>query len=179
MNKCQNTDCNKETKNPKYCSRSCSAVISNKKVVKHKAKIRTCTKCNSTFKRDKKHRRNTTCHKCWAEFLDTPNKTLKEYWDKKSIKNKHPSWKNSHIRALNRSWNKNLLRNGCCVCGYKTHVELAHIKPISSFSETAKLYEVNAPSNILPLCPNHHWEFDNNYLLIENILTKKEPALSD
>lgn len=167
MNTCFN--CKKETTNPKYCSRSCSAIQSNKKHKKHKPKIRTCTKCNAIFTRDKKHRSSNKCHKCYFDMFDLPNKTLKEYWEKESIKNKHPSWKNVHIRALNRSWNKKLLSNGCVVCGYKLHVELAHIKSISSFSETSKLYEVNAPENILPLCPNHHWEFDNNYLFIDNI----------
>jgi predicted restriction endonuclease len=28
---------------------------------------------------------------------------------------------------------------------------------------------VNAESNLVPLCPNHHWEFDHGLIPIERI----------
>jgi predicted restriction endonuclease len=95
--------------------------------------------------------------------------TLEQHLRRESIKDKHPSWKSAHIRNFNRSWNKDLLNLSCQVCGYKHHIELAHIKPISSFSEQDKLGVINDSSNILVLCPNHHWEFDNNVLLLTDI----------
>lgn len=54
----------------------------------------------------------------------------------------------------------------CQVCGYSLHVELAHIKPISSFSDETLLSVVNNPSNILVLCRNHHREQEHGFLLL-------------
>lgn len=53
----------------------------------------------------------------------------------------------------------------CCkACGYSLHVECCHIKPIADFDSSATLSEVNDLSNLVYLCPNHHWEFDNGHL---------------
>lgn len=54
----------------------------------------------------------------------------------------------------------------CAVCGYDNHVEVAHIKAVSSFPDTATIKEINAPDNVIGLCPNHHWEFDNGLLTL-------------
>jgi hypothetical protein len=54
--------------------------------------------------------------------------------------------------------------DSCAVCGYDKHVETAHIKAVASFPDTATIREINAPSNLVGLCPNHHWEFDNGLL---------------
>lgn len=52
----------------------------------------------------------------------------------------------------------------CEVCGYSHHVEVAHIRPVSDFSDTASIREINSIDNLIGLCPNHHWEFDNGIL---------------
>lgn len=54
----------------------------------------------------------------------------------------------------------------CAICGYNKHVEVAHIKAVSEFSDDAKLEEINSIDNLIGLCPNHHWEFDNGILKI-------------
>jgi hypothetical protein len=90
--------------------------------------------------------------------------TLADYHKKLSVSGKHPSWKNSHIRNFNRSWNKHLLDKPCSNCGYSKHVELCHIRPVSDFPESAKLSEVNAELNNIVLCRNCHWEFDHGLL---------------
>lgn len=43
MNKC--FKCDKETKNPKFCSRSCSAKINNLGIQRNKKKVRLCLNC--------------------------------------------------------------------------------------------------------------------------------------
>lgn len=78
-----------------------------------------------------------------------------------SVKDKHPSWINSHVRQFARYWLNHLRLEPCRHCGYDKHVELAHIKPISEYSIDATLGEINSEENIIPLCPNCHWEFDN------------------
>jgi predicted nucleic-acid-binding Zn-ribbon protein len=85
--------------------------------------------------------------------------------NKESVKGKHPSWINSHIRQFNRSWNRLKTKLPCNNCGYTKHVELAHIKAVSSFDKTTTLGEINSPDNVIQLCPNCHWEFDNSIAL--------------
>lgn len=48
----------------------------------------------------------------------------------------------------------------CSECGYSKHVEVAHIKAISSFSPDTLVSVVNDETNLKFLCPNCHWEFD-------------------
>lgn len=52
----------------------------------------------------------------------------------------------------------------CAVCGYTHHVQICHIIPVSKFPKTATVREVNDSSNLIALCPNHHWEFDHGIL---------------
>ncbi len=49
----------------------------------------------------------------------------------------------------------------CAKCGYDKHVEVCHIKPISSFDKSTPLGIVNGKENLMLLCPNCHWEHDN------------------
>ena len=54
----------------------------------------------------------------------------------------------------------------CSICGYDKHSEIAHIKPVSSFDDNALIKDINNPDNLIALCPNHHWEYDNGLLEI-------------
>ncbi len=49
----------------------------------------------------------------------------------------------------------------CQACGFDVIVENAHIKPVSSFPDSATLDEISDPSNVLKLCPNHHAMYDS------------------
>lgn len=62
----------------------------------------------------------------------------------------------------------------CCVCGYDKHIEIAHVKAVSDFSHNTLVKEINDIENIIPLCPNHHWEFDNGVISEDDLLTIKE-----
>lgn len=52
----------------------------------------------------------------------------------------------------------------CAICGYDKHVEVAHIKAVSEFSDDVTIKEINSIDNLIGLCPNHHWEYDNGIL---------------
>ena len=54
--------------------------------------------------------------------------------------------------------------NSCAVCGYTAFVEACHIMPVAGFDLNTKIYSINAPSNLVGLCPNHHWELDHGLL---------------
>lgn len=52
----------------------------------------------------------------------------------------------------------------CAICGYTNHVEVAHIKAVSEFTDEDTISDINSISNLIGLCPNHHWEYDNGIL---------------
>lgn len=52
----------------------------------------------------------------------------------------------------------------CAICEYSKHVEVAHIKAVSEFENSATIKEINSIENLIGLCPNHHWEYDNGIL---------------
>lgn len=65
-----------------------------------------------------------------------------------------------------------LLQSGtskqCKVCGYTNHVEVCHIKSVKDFDNDATIAEINCINNLVYLCPNHHWEFDNGVLILRD-----------
>lgn len=56
------------------------------------------------------------------------------------------------------------LEKKCQICDYDKHVHLSHKKPIASFSKNTRLSVVNNIKNLGYLCPNHHWELDEDLL---------------
>ena len=58
----------------------------------------------------------------------------------------------------------------CKICGYDKHYEVAHIKAVSEFNDDVLILEINDIDNLVALCPNHHWEYDNGLLNLENYL---------
>lgn len=156
--------CGVDTVNPKFCCRSCAAKHTNKipkRVIKKK-----CTKCDNLVP-------THLDSLCAVHFLERKNalidwrkRTIADYTERESTKRQHASSKFMHIRALNRSWNKDMKKKPCYNCGYDKHVELCHIKPLSDFDPSTTLEEINNPTNIVQLCPNCHWEFDNGLLSI-------------
>lgn len=155
MANCQN--CSKETDNPKFCSRSCATVYSNKTSPKRKL-TRICSECNEIVK----SYRHTKCEKHWAEYKEGKyiNRTIGEYRALRGGKMEHPSWMHAAIRGFARGWLKHLTKLPCAKCGYDKHVELAHIHPLSDFSDNTLLKDINSEKNVIQLCPNCHWEFD-------------------
>lgn len=154
-NKC--ITCNKETKNPKFCSKTCSAKHNNK-IPKRKKKLYFCFKCNSIIKY-----RNKFCDNC---------NPFKVNWTKVKYKDlicNRKYQKNSRIRELARKiiFKLNIPKK-CSVCDYDKHIEVCHIKPISSYPEDTLISIINNLTNLILLCPNHHWELDNNLLFLDS-----------
>jgi len=54
----------------------------------------------------------------------------------------------------------------CVACGYDRYVDVCHVKPIRDFPDDTKLFEINTNTNLVGLCPTHHWEFDNGILVL-------------
>ena len=149
--------CEKDTSNPKFCGRSCAASYNNKKVPKRKPEHK-CLDCGKPITANRA--------RCMEHYLIwMKNKEVKDMTLKEAIyENHHKSSAFALVRTRARAIGKKLGFTECVKCGYNKHIEVAHIKPISSFSDNIMVSEINSKQNIIPLCPNCHWEFDNNIL---------------
>lgn len=155
-------NCQKETKNPSFCCRSCSTSFNNKKYPKRKI-VRKCSKCNNTVR----NYRSSLCEEHFKKHKKTyrknlENQTLKEL--RENYSHLHASSRTAKIRCYARSWFKELTKQPCQNCGYDKHVELCHIKPVKDFCDNDIIGDINSRNNIVQLCPNCHWEFDNGLL---------------
>lgn len=54
----------------------------------------------------------------------------------------------------------------CKNCCYNKHIEVCHIKPLKDFSKDSVMADINHPDNLVGLCRNCHWEFDNGLLVL-------------
>lgn len=54
----------------------------------------------------------------------------------------------------------------CVKCGYNNYVEVCHIKAIADHTLDETISQINSLANLVLLCPNHHWEFDNGLLTL-------------
>lgn len=158
MNICANPKCLKETSNNKFCSRSCAASVNNTIKPKRVSK-RKCTRCDNITV-SYRHRL-CTIHREQHFNRSTIDHTLESYWNRESVKRHPRSARSANIRSLAQTHFKDLRAKPCANCGYDKHVELCHIKAISSFSDTDKIRDVNSYENLIQLCPNCHWEFDH------------------
>jgi predicted restriction endonuclease len=163
--------CSKLTTNPKYCSKSCAATANNKLTPKRKLKVVHCRRCKKQIDRSSYLVQRTVCDSCYWKNWDVL--TIGDLQGRRSYQ------KNSQIRDLARrrffAENPN---PRCAKCKYATHVEVCHIHPIASFPESTPINVVNALSNLIGLCPTHHWELDNGHLdftEFENLHSKGFP----
>ena len=147
--------CGEETSNPKFCGRSCAASYNNKKVPKRKPEHK-CIDCGKPITANRV--RCMEHYLIWSKNREVKDMTLKEAIYEKH----HKSSAFALIRTRARAEGKKLGFNKCCKCGYDKHIEVTHIKPISSFSEEVMISVINSKENIMPLCPNCHWENDHN-----------------
>lgn len=156
-------ECKTETTNPKFCSKSCSAKYNNRGR-RRWSKDNSCAHCNDWIESSR-----TYCKKCFnsKKLIQWDNITLEEVRGQRSYQ------KNSRIREDAR---KKFLKTGitsCQKCGYDKHIEIHHIKSISSFPKTAKISEINSLENLVGLCPNCHWEVENNLASVYPLSSKQ------
>jgi hypothetical protein len=135
-----------------FCSSSCSALHNNP--LKPKKQYR-CQDCGF-IKKTRSYR--LRCMNCAgiASIEEFGNKQLKDF-NSTYARHRYQKIRGHAHRVVKRS----NMEKVCGTCGYSKYVELAHRKPIHSFSSESRLKEINALSNLIYLCPNHHWELDN------------------
>lgn len=150
MGKC--AECNKETKNPRFCSRSCSAAFNNKQTPKRKKHPKTpriCRECKEELPLDDEFKFRKLCDKC-------RDSGIKGY---------------SYVRK-SRKFNKERLaeeigKSKCKRCGYNTSIEALEFhhlddttKNFTISSNMNKAYEslLKEAKKCIVLCANCHRE---------------------
>ena len=148
--------------NQNYCSQSCAGKINNSKHPKKKLK-KQC-KCGTLIWKQK-----TNCNQCLQKIVEyRENITLGQ-----AIYNlHHKSSAYALVRTRARSIAKSLGCKSRINCNYNKHIEIAHIKPIASFDHSTLVNDINSLTNLIPLCPNCHWEYDNGLLNIDMLKNK-------
>ena len=161
--------CNKETKNILFCSRKCANTYKNIHNHSRKGKGKgtpICKICKINHVPGYSYRLCPSCSASRFTYVIDP--TLKEL--KEMYKNcKHSTGMQSYIRMNSRIQYKKTEKGKnpiCNNCSYNRHVEVCHIKPIRSFTDDSRLSEINNKTNLVYLCPNCHWEFDNGLITI-------------
>lgn len=138
-----------------------------------------CKKCSTIANRkescgirckcgNKMHKISNCCSKCLRKLV-----TIQDCYQR--YDKHHLSSVFSLVRIRARYKYRNQITE-CQNCRYNKHVEVCHIKPISSYPKDTMIDEINDISNIVFLCPNCHWEFDNGILSVGHL--GNAPSLS-
>lgn len=138
-----------------------------------------CLECRPTVtqKQDltkKRIKSSTFCKTCNKRIFYRASYCSKECnpnfknWEKISLsdlQNKRKYQISSRIRNLARAkYLKTDLPKHCINCGYNKIYHVCHKKAIKDFSQESTVGEINDLSNLIALCPNCHYEFDNGML---------------
>ena len=128
------------------------------------SKEKKCEKCDETVNT----RKSKFCKK------HGPNRYVD--WSKitkKDLISRYKYQVHSRIRDLCRYRFKDILCNEKCFnCNYCKHLEVCHIFPINRFPDVATIDQINKIENLVLLCRNCHWEFDNNILILDEAKLK-------
>jgi len=171
-------------KSPSIC-KFCNSIIEVKdgeRIPEVKRRSFCNQSCNSRFQSCK---RKGIQHENFSFAIKKPYrkrgvKPLEEYMEEISIRNKtkgelfskRSNWQSarSSIQGdARKSFFENISNVKCQHCNYSLHVDVCHIKPVSNFDDSTLISDINNINNLMGLCKNHHWEYDNGYLTLEQI----------
>ena len=146
-----------DIKRKRFCNHSCASTFTNKLRAKKPYYCNDCGKIIG-YGYEQFHRRKY-CNECNPNHVNWNEITYGEAKEKRSYQ------VNSRIRELARTiYLKNHPDLKCEICGYNKHVEIHHIRGISTFPDDTPVAEINNLNNLIGLCPNHHWEVENGLI---------------
>lgn len=163
------TNCSSNTSNAKFCSRSCATSYFNKVNPKRK-RGRKCKTCGLLVLSRERY-----CSNCLPKRVKIKDVLVTVRRDSIASLSKAEALTSdtqkyrrirSHAQHIASLLGK---LSSCAVCNYSRYVETCHIKPISSYPNTALVSEINSPDNLVGLCPTHHWELDHGFLQVKPV----------
>lgn len=168
-----------EARRRKFCSWNCSKISHREtrggSIIAPPGEITVkCSTCLQPFSYTKTHRTKHVrkfCAACvhGARIAARGHKAISSFTEKKQLFDSRSSWQSARTAVRQHATQiaqKAGMKKACAVCGYNKHVELAHREAVSAFPDQATLGQINAPSNLFYLCPNHHWEYDAGQLAV-------------
>lgn len=144
----------------KFCSRSCAAKLNNKNSPKRKSKPKQCKNCSTVFESTA----SLFCNKKCKKIKRVVGDRTKGFQFENS-----KNWQTARTMIRKDAclnFEESLKEKKCNICGYDKHVEIAHIKAVSEFSNDTLISVINHIDNLIALCPNHHWEYDNKLISV-------------
>lgn len=165
-------NCEKETTNPKFCSRSCAAIFNNRNSPpRNPPTEKFCIRCERSLgvfaNGSKPGGWSRICDDCKIRKPRNIDWDLETKESLRGMGNSNFGGRFPYIRTLSR---KKYIKSGksmqCYVCKYDLHVDVCHIKDVKEFPDDALIKDINHIDNLVALCKNHHWEFDNGHLSI-------------
>jgi len=163
----------KETRVKQFCNSSCFAKFSNVKRVST-VKIIYCKRCGKKlYLYRKSSGRFSSCKYC------KKCRYLRIRFDSSKFDQQLPGRTKGEMfkKSANYQSARGMIRRHACqvfavsgipyvcdVCGYKKHINVCHIRSVADFPDDATVSEINSLTNLVALCPNHHWELDHGFL---------------
>jgi len=180
----------------KFCNRSCSSSHNNKKYPRNITLSPTggtsiCQKCQTIIKLKRNsanggYQQRKYCDNCLKIVLSEQAANRGQSLEKKrrekissvniasltkkELFERRKNWQSARGAIRKHACQIYVENQGitiCAVCGYSNHVEICHKIPVSKFSHDSLISEINSFSNLVALCPNHHWELDKGILSLE------------
>jgi len=146
-----------------YCSRACAATKNN---TLHPKRIRLgCRRCQVSISHLPKS--SLLCEECNSQKVDWTTITLNDCVSKRKYQ------RYSRIRTASRRIYLSSNRPKYCMvsgCGYSKHFDVCHVKAIKDHLPSDTVATINSLDNLIALCKNHHWEFDNGLLDMSDII---------
>lgn len=137
-----------EVRKKRFCNRSCAASYNNRAKPKIKKEVKI------------------------KEYKKTlPERTKADLFGSSKNWTTARSQISRHARKVYAKSGKSF---SCSFCGYSLYTEVCHLLDVKDFSEDSTVESINSIDNLIRLCPNHHWEFDNGLLSIEEINIMRE-----
>ena len=176
-----------EVRKKKFCNRSCAASYNNKERGSKTANLLTetsdsnftnavvkSTSLNEVIRNlgiasPQQSHRDIVSTKIKSMGLSLKNKEI-VFATKGELFSDRLNWQSarSSIQKMARTTYQNSNKPKKCMnCGYDKHYEICHILSVSSFSPESLISEINSIDNLIALCPNCHWEYDNGLLTID------------
>lgn len=151
-----------------YCSRKC---LQQEIKVKNKEKIeRTCKYCNTILKIGYKTNIKicSTCKESNRKKARVESKLSRI--TKKELFEKRKNWQSARSSIVHNAkviYELSGKIKECIICGYDKHYQVCHIKAVKDFPNDAYISEINSVNNLVALCSNHHWEYDNGLISLQ------------
>jgi hypothetical protein len=148
MKKCDRPECEAQTDNPRFCSRSCAAKVTNLETDRQRGPkpADTTVFCSQCSKRTKGYAKQTLlCRLCYIE----------SYIERFLSGELDASYDNGGLTSLGRKAVLKRAKYSCEICGWCEVHPLTGVSPVQVDHIDGDPSN-NLVSNLRVLCPNHH-----------------------